>query len=302
MRALLSVAVTILILATASCACADEGALMIVRGTIVAMEEHPSVVMERMDVRIDVHPPGAGFVNCSFVLRNVGPATTVHMGFPERGATAADRAAYRDFTTWVDGRIRPTQIRGYHRRGKWWRQWRVMPVHFAAGQRRRVRVRYQEPMRRDRDRRFLLYDIGTGASWKGPIGFARVRVVGHSDPTRDWLTAEPSFHQTSATSFEWVRRSVEPQDYVAVTLSRGYLGTTVAGSPVAVPYGPPNQAGTPPYPRLEGGTVWVQARLLAQWLRAELRAEPSQATFIKGSRVAAVRPGAEWLLQNGVRS
>ena len=42
-----------------------------------------------------------------------------------RGATAADRAAYRDFTTWVDGRIRPTQIRGYNRKGKWWRGWRM---------------------------------------------------------------------------------------------------------------------------------------------------------------------------------
>ena len=71
----------VLTLLVSAAAFADDGAVQGVGGAIRAMKEHPSVLMETMAVAIQVNSEREARVDCHFVFRNTGPATTVRMGY-----------------------------------------------------------------------------------------------------------------------------------------------------------------------------------------------------------------------------
>jgi hypothetical protein len=115
-------------------------------------------------------------VTVDFVFRNDGPATTVLMGFPESGSgdvpKGPKKSAMKAFATWVDGvltkadwvPVKSDQEEEYQ--AHW-----VKEVRFAAGQTRKVRVRYRSDYGGSATpglRHFVRYDF-TGANWKGKV-------------------------------------------------------------------------------------------------------------------------------------
>ena len=96
-----------LLFTLAAPALANDTAIQGVGGAVSAMEEHPSVVMEEMEVAIDLYPERAE-VECAYLFRNTGPAVTVQMGFPEAGNRTEKGTRPKGFTafrTTVDGEV-----------------------------------------------------------------------------------------------------------------------------------------------------------------------------------------------------
>jgi len=205
-----------LLVACASAAVlADDGAIEGVGGAIELLDEHPSVVMQKMDVAIDLYE-ARGLVDCIFVFHNTGEAADVRMGFPESGGGVDvdphNPHGFTHFATWVDGKQVPTKIEGMETGvHTFWRRWRTKTVHFDAGQTRTVRVKYQPGIGAvSTGERYLTYEVHTGASWKGPIGLARVRLNLHYDPSRGCFSFSDRFLPKGPNRFEWIERDFEP--------------------------------------------------------------------------------------------
>jgi hypothetical protein len=169
---------------------ADDAAIEHVGGALQPMADHPSVVMESMTVDVSLTVETAA-VDCAFAFRNSGPSTTVQVGFPEShsGEVGSNEpGGFTTFKTWVDGKDVPTTKEGLRVSNDRdsWQRWRVKKVTFAAGQTRHIRVTYSAPTGADiTGNRFFSYRVGTGGSWKGPIGKVTVRVTVRYDPF-DW--------------------------------------------------------------------------------------------------------------------
>jgi len=217
MKARLLIAPVFLLLLSLAPACANDTGIWDVGGAIRPMQEHPSIVMEKMDLRVDIYPE-IGRARCDYLFHNTGPATVVRMGFPETvtGPRAGRPRGFLTFATTGDGHAVPARVEGGLAEGPWdITCWRVKTVRFRAGQRRRIQVSYTSELGitlGNKQRRVFSHKIQTGASWKGPIGSVRVRVSGHYDPSQNWLEVGPQFRQTGPISFEWSTRNLEPTE------------------------------------------------------------------------------------------
>ena len=60
---------------------ANDSALLLSGGLAAPMEEHPSIHMVSAEITVDLYN-GHSRVQCDYLFRNEGPATTVTMGFP----------------------------------------------------------------------------------------------------------------------------------------------------------------------------------------------------------------------------
>ncbi len=279
---------------------ANDTAIWGVGGAIRPMQEHPSIIMEKMDLRVDIHPE-IGRARCDYVLQNTGPATTVRMGFPETvtGPHAGRRRGFLAFATTVDGHAVPARVEGKPVEGPVDTiRWRVKTVRFGAGQRRRIRVLYTSELGitlGNKQRRVFGYKIQTGASWKGPIGSVRVRVFGHYNPNRNWLEAGPQFRQTGPTSFEWSARNLEPKEELYFRYYGDDIVVTLGGTRVHwLDY-----RGT--YAYIRNGQAWLQARMAAEALGAEAEARDGEVVLTRGARVVRLRPGTRVMMRNSDR-
>lgn len=292
-----------LILVASACAWGDETAMQGVGGAISAMKEHPSVVMEKMLVDADVYPKLAK-VQCEFTFWNTGKATQVLMGFPEGGNSEAQGkgkqpTGFLSFVTLVDGRVAATRIRGYQEdEAGNWNRWRLTRVPFAAGQRRLVGVRYTSRMGEseieDRKGEFFDYLVHTGASWKGRIGFGRVRMRLHYDPTLGEFSVGPRLLDRSKQSIyytrtdnevEWTRKDFEPteQDDVTAFYHPATL-KVVVGSEIFT-----ERFRIDRYVRR--GRLMVPAHHMKEWLGAAVEIEPPQVTLTRGRGAIALSSG-----------
>jgi len=300
MKARLLIAPVFLLLLSLAPACANDTGIWGVSGAIRPMQEHPSVVMESMDLRVDIYPE-IGRARCDYVFHNTGSAATVRMGFPETVGPVRKgrRVGFLSFATAVDGRPVPARIEGGLVEGPWdTTRWRVKRVRFGAGQRRHVRVSYTSELGitlGNKQRRVFSYKIQTGASWKGPIGSVRVRVFGHYDPDRNWLEVGPQFRQTGPTSFEWSTRNLEPKEELYFRYYGDDIAVTLGGTRVHwLDY-----RGT--YAYIRNGEAWLQARMAAEALGAEVEARDGEAVLTRGARVVRLRPGTRVMTRNGGR-
>jgi len=165
MKARLLVSPVALLLLSLAPACANDTAIWGVGGAIRPMQEHPSIAMEKMDLRIHIYRE-TGRAECHYVFHNTGSATTVRMGFPETVGPVRKgrRIGFLRFSTTVDGRPVPARIEGGLVEGPvHTSRWRVKTVRFEAGQRRRVGVSYTSA---------LGITLGTGGApvWMPPGG------------------------------------------------------------------------------------------------------------------------------------
>lgn len=304
MRSLI-IASLFLTLLSAAALRGDDTAIRGIGGAIQPMKEHPTVVMERMEVDIDLYRTYAR-VDCRFAFHNTGAATFVRMGFPEIAFYQPRRrhpVGFARFATWIDGKRVWASIEGL----KWvkpenhWTRWRVKRVSFAPGQTRITRVCYQAPLGEGGEPgRWFQYVVHTGGSWKGAIGYARVLLHAHYDPARQWLDVPQRFCRIGETTFEWVARQFEPgsaADDIDVTYYDKFVGVEVLTATNA-DY---DVLGSRPGLMIERGAILGEARLLADWLRGELIWQMPTAILIKGGHTAKLRLDSRWLIADGRR-
>jgi len=270
----------------------DDTAVYGQGGALSPMQEHPSIVMDEMlvDARVT---PDASTVDCRFVFRNAGPTVTVKMGFPESGnANAGPNAGFTSFDTWVDGRRVPARTEGMevNDQAGIWNRWRVKTVRFAAGQTRRVRVRYSVRTTEDSmgGRRFE-YRLGSGGSWKGAIKNALVRMRVQYDDDSFALQPGEGMARVGRDTLEWRQRNVEPAPHFSLRL---YLAPTY----YQVSAGLLHERVSRSELRIRGGRVWAPARSLAHWLGADMRTTalsgaPVRVTLTYGCRRVTAQQG-----------
>lgn len=179
MRDSIAVLGTITLLTTVGIGWSDDGVVLATGGTARLMSSHASLRMVREEVRIKLYLDRAE-VDCSFVFKNEGKATTVQIGFPETLQGGTDTSAQtapklRNFRAYLDGQpVSYRILKASERRGEYGiAYWYVRTVHFAAGQQRTTRVTYSAELGGDSvGRRFF----PVCASYRGIVeGFHRLR-------------------------------------------------------------------------------------------------------------------------------
>ncbi len=271
---------------------ADDAAVEGVGGVIELLDEHPSVVMEKMDVVVDLGNAEAD-VDCTFVFYNSGAALDVRMGFPEEGGgvdvDVSKPHGFRSFASWVDGKEVPTTIEGFETRNeREWKRWRVKTVHFAEGQRRVVRVRYPANFGyMSTGEMFFHYHVHTGASWKRPIGWGRICLKLKQDPGRGRYAVGAPFQQCGPRCYEWVRRDFEPEwaDDVNLVYVPYYDGIRSHRDSYRA-----RHAAWPARPYIEDGMLWLPVQIAAAEAGGDLSLNGGDAVIVRGTRRVELHP------------
>lgn len=305
-----------LCLVIVTAAAANDAAIEAYGGTIRPMKQHRSIRMLAERVEVDLSPDRVE-VNCLFIFKNLGPATTVQMGFPEFGYNTGNPIGFTRFATWVDGRLVPARRVGsmkMYNDGDV-RRWRVKTVSFRAKQTRVVRVRYTAMLGEVSDgTRFFQYDLDTGASWKGTIGKAEVTVRLHRFedywPVR---VADPAAHYRRGNRMIWRWRNLEPSraknGFVFIEFLPGYnnivadgerVSNYMLGTPDTFLNGRPGVSMST-YSYLIGKEAWISAASFALMAHGEVgwEARSRRATLYLGTQALQLRPGSRRVLLAG---
>jgi hypothetical protein len=288
------------VLTCCTLAVADDGSVIGIGGSAELIKpEHASIrmVRERVDaqvLRCWATPPR---VRCEFVFKNEGTATTVKMGFPEesRGDIAPSPkskvSALHGYLSWVDGQRVKTRLVPSSKYGNdAYTAWHVKDVHFAAGQTRKVVDSYSGGMGGDvMGYRSFNYVLKTGASWKGPIGEAVIRV-----DVRDMLRAcridhiEPKGYKLADGIISWRLKEFEPKEDVSITFS-----------PLVIIYMPDGgPSGYLLYERING-TSMALVRDLANALDAKSTMHGSVCTISKRNHKLRMTAGSKTAVLDG---
>ncbi|MCE5200498.1 MAG: hypothetical protein ABFD54_14035 [Armatimonadota bacterium] len=210
---------------------ADDGGVHGVGGSAELIKpEHSSIRMIREQVNAQVlrswrTPPR---VRCEFVFKNEGKATTVKMGFPEMSAgelaPIPDKnvTALDGYLSWVDGKPVKTRIVPSRNNGDQnYQAWHIKDVSFAAGQTRTIVDSYSGGMGGDVDgNRWFNYILKTGASWKGPIGKAAIKVnIKDMLHTYKIDRIEPQGYKKNDGIVSWTLTNIEPKQNISIAFS-----------------------------------------------------------------------------------
>ncbi|HVF85853.1 MAG TPA: DUF4424 family protein [Abditibacteriaceae bacterium] len=147
------------------------------------LSSHPSVAMQSEIITMNVGKENVS-VDCRFVFKNYGRATTVRMGFPDEGRgdtphqtefetrTPGKKAvtAFTSFKSWVNGVPVKTQL---IRSNESQLSWHAKSVFFPESSTRIVRDLYTVPVGGQIGLHGYYhqtsYTLHTGASWRGAI-------------------------------------------------------------------------------------------------------------------------------------
>ena len=191
-------------------------------------------------------------VDATFQMQNTGAAGPVRMGYP----LGVFETELKDFAVFVDGaafsavrtentpdasagaHLRPGTAPGggrpggpaaesYRFQGPY-RQWKVFDVPFGANERKTIRVTYSvEPAQlTDAERGALLfysYTLRTGATWKGKIGQAtiRVRLEGVSPDRIVRTSPVGSQPAEGGRVLTWTMKDFKPTDDIEIAYRPG---------------------------------------------------------------------------------
>ncbi len=162
-------------------------------GSPKLLSNHPSVAMQSEVITMNVGKEKTT-VDCRFVFKNYGRATTVRMGFPDEGSGDLNRAeevdinvpdwrktkplsTFSSFKSWVNGVPVQTKL---VRSDEIAKSWHTKAVRFPTSSTRRVRDLYTVPVGGQIATHGFhsqtSYVLHTGASWRGAIGRSEVIV------------------------------------------------------------------------------------------------------------------------------
>lgn len=158
-------------------------------GSPKLLSNHPSVAMQSEVITMNVGKDNVT-VDCRFVFKNYGRATTVRMGFPDEGSgdtpheadyqmMAPNKVAtgFTSFKSWVDGVRVKTQLIHSNQSQM---SWHAKSVYFPRSSTRIVRDLYTVPIGSQIGLRNIYkqtsYTLHTGASWRGAIGRSTIIV------------------------------------------------------------------------------------------------------------------------------
>lgn len=267
---------------------ADDGAVSGIGGTVKMLKGPPTIRMVSEAVSIKVPE---GNVRASFVFLNEGPATTVTMGFPESGegpdGSTRGKTAFSYFRSFVDGK--PVKCRLWPKSededAQTYDYWWVKNVHFAAHQRRVVVDEYGGSGGGATDgSQWIPYNLLTGATWKGTIGYARIvaDVKALGDDT--YYTA-PENCKRVGTNLIWEFRNLKPSeeddtDGICVTWFPGFKAVSLNGKDLSDNINPPfmdEYAGY--WPHLEKSELVAPMEALATWIGASIKGDGDSRTL-----------------------
>lgn len=192
--------------------------------------ENHAIAMDKetVDIQVFLSDAARGYsyeVDCNFVFRNTSNRTVaVTMGFPESAGIDdpsepnPSPTHFQDFRTWVDGKPIPVKLipSGKDPFEFWW----VKKLTFAPKQTRHVRNHYSASMSgavvsaeeahapTGHVRASLSYRLDTGATWKGKIGSATVRLV-LDNPFVPHKLSPPGYH-AAGNLITWRWKNFEP--------------------------------------------------------------------------------------------
>lgn len=158
-------------------------------GSPKLLSAHPTVAMQSEVIVMNVGAQNVS-VDCRFVFKNYGRATTVRMGFPDEGSGDTPHeigyqienpkkvaTAFTSFKSWVDGKRVKTQLIRSDEPDK---SWHAKSVYFPASSTRIVRDLYTVPVGGQIGTNGYYsqtsYTLHTGASWRGTIGRSTIIV------------------------------------------------------------------------------------------------------------------------------
>lgn len=175
-------------------------------------DEKTTVRMVREAVRMDLYAAYYD-VAAEFVFHNDGPATTVRMGFPERGAgdVGHDEKGFQRFATWVDGRpvTATRQLTPQDEEAPGYDAFWVKDVPFAAGQTRTVRVEYRAVPGDDTElTRWATYGF-TGGNWAGTVAESTLLVRVHTPGATLVATGVPMQRNGNQFAARWTNWQAE---------------------------------------------------------------------------------------------
>lgn len=159
-------------------------------GSPKLLSNHPTIAMQSEIITMNVGQESVT-VDCRFVFKNYGRATTVRMGFPDEGSGDTPHqadyveggkndkplTAFTSFKSWVDGVRVKTQLIGS---GDPSLSWHAKSVYFPRSSTRIVRDLYTVPIGSQIGLHNIYkqtsYTLHTGASWRGAIGRSTIIV------------------------------------------------------------------------------------------------------------------------------
>lgn len=206
------VAISTLVTLAAAPAFADDGSIESIQGSIRLMRENPHVRMVSEDVRAVVSGGLYASVRCTFVLRNEGPADSVWIGFPDADSSDYHMASLENFRSWVDGApVRCERTPGGSYDVRWVPYWWTKRVWFPAGATRTIRDEYQVRASSSHSTGDAIFEylLWTGASWKGAIGRATIRVRLEDVPRNRIREVTPGVRR-EGREYRWNFLELEP--------------------------------------------------------------------------------------------
>jgi outer membrane protein assembly factor BamB len=254
------VCATVLVFSGAAYAC--DVPLSVIDGVYTPMDEHPTVELVSMDVRIFLGPDDAA-ITCKTTFHNTGDAATVLMGFlEERPPQPGGDRGFSYYTTRVDGKNvttestpwQPADTGGESR-------WNTKEVRFDRDQTVLVESRCDVPVLRDPEgNRSFTYDTTPARHWHGMVGQIDVRVettaLSHST-----LTMTPTPHQVYGNWSTWAFYDTKPDQTIRIGSHGGIFTFVVDGKErhVRIGHGPSS-------PHIEDGVLMATTSLLHQLL------------------------------------
>lgn len=295
----------------AATASANDGWYVGIGGAPGSLKKHPTIRMVQEVVHIN---PVTGKVRAEFKFRNEGKATTVTMGFPEEGSNGLKvrqgERGFSQFETRVDGERVPAKMRIVDADEYAYKIWWTKEVDFSENQLRTVIVEYESDHGYDSvGGRVFRYVLGTGATWKGKIGSAKI-VLDISDLkhySAPKFTLKPSFHKGNTVEWHFVNFEPKKDMVIGVDWFGGFLAIFFNGQKIRENDNWPYWDGTVAYsrddsvpttfgsaPTRHGSDVFASPRLAAHLLSAQLTYDPKTAAVtlrLKDGTWAKLKPG-----------
>jgi len=195
------------LLLRASLAHADDGSMATVGGSVRLMRENANIRMLAETVRARI-TPDLITVDCTFTMKNEGPADTVLVGFPDGDSVGHGQAQLESFRSWVDGvEVACIRIQDVPNEVSWWTKRVAFPAGAVVVMRNRYTVAPGTSW--STGAQDFTYILWTGASWKGRIGSAEIIATLDGIPG-SWVMGSDPVARRKGRTFRWAFHDFEP--------------------------------------------------------------------------------------------